>query len=122
MIDTDSFKNLRLLGGFVIVEIEFTPEPLVDALGREAIAQTRIVGREFRLLIRSGLPEDELSVTLYHEILEAASVCIADPPSGVMEVNEGDFERAAYAAHERWGSASAHNLNCLLKFYEFSGQ
>jgi hypothetical protein len=27
MIDINSFKNLRLLGGFVIVEMEFTPEP-----------------------------------------------------------------------------------------------
>jgi hypothetical protein len=27
MIDIKSFKNARLRGGFVIVEIEFTPEP-----------------------------------------------------------------------------------------------
>lgn len=120
MIDISSFKNLRLPGGFVLVEIEFTPEPLVDALGRDAIAQTRIVGREFRLLICSDLPEEELSVTLYHEVLEAASVAIASPPASVMDFNEGDFERAARAAHERWGNASAQNLSRLLQFYEFS--
>ena len=119
MIDINSFKNLRLLSGFVIVEIEFTPEPLVDALGRDAIAQTRIVGREFHLLIRSDLPEEELSVTLYHEVLEAASVGSANPPASVMDFNEGDFEQAARAAHARWGSASAHNLNRLLQFYKF---
>ncbi len=120
MIDINNLKNLRLLGGFVIVEIEFTPEPMVDALGRDAIAQTRIVGREFRLLIRSDLPEEELSITLYHEVLEAASVGSADPPGSVMDFNEGDFERAARAAHERWGNASARNLNRLLQFYGFS--
>jgi hypothetical protein len=37
-----------------------------------------------------------------------------------MDLNEGDFERAARAAHERWGNASASNLNRLLQFYEFS--
>jgi hypothetical protein len=120
MIDISSFKNLRLPGGFVLVEIGFTPEPLVDALGRDAIAQTRIVGREFRLLICSDLPEKEISISLYHEVLEAASVASASPPASVMDFNEGDFERAARAAHERWGSASAQNLSRLLQFYEFS--
>jgi len=43
-------------------------------LGREAIARTRIVGRTFEITIKSDLPEEEQSVTLYHEILEAAAV------------------------------------------------
>jgi len=54
MIDPVSFRNTRLPGGFVIEKIEFTQEPMVDALEREAIEQTRIVGRDFRLLIRAG--------------------------------------------------------------------
>ena len=57
---------------------------------------------------------------LYHEVLEAASVGSADPPACVMDFNESDFERAARAAHERWGNACAGNLNRLLQFYEFS--
>ena len=44
MIDAATFKNTRLRGGFVIVAVEFTDEPMVDALGREAIAKTGIVG------------------------------------------------------------------------------
>ena len=71
--------DLRVLGGFVIKEIKFTAEPLLDALAREATAQTRIVGRELRLLIRAGLIEDELSITLYHEVLEAAAVGSMNP-------------------------------------------
>jgi hypothetical protein len=73
----------------------------VDALGREAAAQTRVTGREFRLRIRPGLSDEELSVTLYHEILEAAAVARWPAPASVMEFNEGDFERAAKAAHGR---------------------
>jgi hypothetical protein len=91
----------------------------VDALGREAIAQTRIVGREFVLLIRAGLSEEELSVTLYHEILEAAAVGSLNPPNDVMEFNEAAFERAAREAHARWGNASPTNLNLLLQIHGF---
>jgi hypothetical protein len=111
-----------LPGGFVIAEIEFTPEPMVDALGREAVAQTRIVGREFRLLIRAGLSQRELSLSLYHEILEAASVASLHPPASVMEFNEGDFERTAHLAQDAWGDATPESLNRLLQSYGFRGE
>jgi hypothetical protein len=94
----------------------------VDALGREAAAQTRVTGREFRLRIRPGLSDEELSVTLYHEILEAAAVASWPAPASVMEFNEGDFERAAKAAHGRWGTASPENLNRMLQFHDFQGE
>jgi hypothetical protein len=119
VIDARGFIGLRLCGGFVIKQIEFTPGPLLDPLEREAVAQTRIVGREFRLFIRSDLSEEELSVTLYHEILEAASVASLNPPTDVMDFNEAAFERAARAAHEPWGNASPANLNRLLHFHGF---
>ncbi|MDQ3625195.1 MAG: hypothetical protein M3463_22405 [Verrucomicrobiota bacterium] len=73
-------NDVRLHGGFVIVDLEFAKEPLVDAMGREAIARTAIQGKSFTLLIRSELNARELSVTLYHEILEAASVGSIHPP------------------------------------------
>jgi hypothetical protein len=119
VIDARQFINLRLRGGFVIKQIEFSREPLLDALEREAVAQTRIVGREFRLLIRSGLSEEELSITLYHDILEAASVASLNPPADVMDFNEAMFERAARAAQVCWGNASSENLNLLLQFHGF---
>jgi hypothetical protein len=122
MIDPASFKNVRLPGGFVIAEVEFTDEPMVDALEREAVAQTRIVGRDFRLLIRAGLSQRELSLSLYHEILEAASVASLNPPASVLEFNEGDFERAAQSAHDTWGDATPENLNRLLHSYGFRGE
>lgn len=119
MIDPTSFKQLRLRGGCVIAGIQFTPEPMVDALGREAIAQTRILGRYFHLLIRTGLSDRELSISLYHEILEAASVASPHPPAGVLDFNEGDFEQAGRAAHDRLGDASAENLNLMLQSHGF---
>jgi len=122
VIDINQFKNLRLHGGFLIKDIELTDAPIVDAIGREAVAQTRVIAREFRLFIRAGLSEEELSITLYHEILEAASVAVANPPDRVIEFNEADFERAAREAHERWGDASPANLNLLLQFHGFRGQ
>jgi len=122
VIDIRQFKNLRLHGGFLIKDIELTEVPIVDAIGREAIAQTSAIVREFRLLIRAGLSEEELSITLYHEILEAASVAVANPPHNVIEFNEADFERAAREAHERWGDASPASLNLLLQFHGFRGE
>ncbi len=119
MINLEQFINLRLSGGFIIREIELTDAPIVDAIGREAIAQTRIIAGNFHLLVRSGLSERELSITLYHEILEAATVAINAPPSSVIDFNEADFERAAHEAHERWGNASPANLNLLLQFHGF---
>lgn len=119
MIDPSLLKNLALRGGFTIVQVEFTAGALIDALGREAIARTQIVGHNFEITIRSGLSAEELSVTLYHEILEAAAVASSQAPSSVRPFNESDFERAAYQAHDRFGPASPENLNRMLQSYGF---
>ena len=119
MIDAATFKDTRLRGGLVIASVEFTDEPMLDALGREAMAKTGIVGMRFDLLIRAGLDERELSVTLYHEILEPAAVASADAPASVMDFNEADFERTAYAMHDELGAASSENLNRMLQLHGF---
>ena len=117
MIDLSALQNLRLRGDFTIVRLELTNEPIADAIGREARARTRIVGRGFDLLIRAGLSQLELSVTLYHEILEAAKAAIENPPAAIRELNEGDFDRAAYQAHEQFGEVSPQNLDRMLQLY-----
>ncbi len=119
MLDASQFIGLRLLGGFVIEDLRFTDEPLVDALGREAAAQTRIVGRRFRLLLRRGLSSREESTSLYHEVLEAAAVASDFPPESVQAFNEGDFERAAKAACDKLGPASPEKLNRMLRQFGF---
>jgi len=122
MIDLTSFASLRLRGGFVIAAVELSQAPLRDALGRDAVAQTRVIGRELHMTLRFGQDDQELSVTLYHEVLEAATVASASPPHCVLEFNESDFERAARAAHARWGPASPENLDHMLQFYDFEGE
>lgn len=119
MSDPYIFTNAPLHDGFTIVQVEITSEPLVDALGREAIARTTILGRELRVTVCSGLDDKEFSVTLYHEVLEAMTVAVTDPPDSVMEFNEGDFERAGYEAFDRFGAASPESLNHMLQFYGF---
>ena len=120
VIDTASFQNLLLRGGFTIVRLELRDEPLVDAIGREAIAKTSIVSKRFEILIRTPLSEEELSITLYHEILEAMTVGSRQPPASVVQFNEGNFEAAARQAHEQLGPASPENLDRMLQTYGFS--
>jgi hypothetical protein len=113
------FTNLELVGGFRITHLEIDDEPLTDAMGRDALARTAIIGKRFELTIRSGLSEREWSVTLYHEILEAAAVASDDPPESVLEFNESHFEAAAYAAHESFGPVTPSSLNQMLQSYGF---
>lgn len=119
MINPILFEHLRLPHGLTIVRLELTSEPLVDALGRQAIARTAIIGREFHITIRSGLTDEELSVTLYHEMLEAMTVASDNPPESVRMFNEGDFERAAYRAHDELGEASPVSIDRMLQSYGF---
>jgi hypothetical protein len=50
-------------------------------------------------------------------VLEAATVAADQPPSKVLDFNEGHFEEAAQLAHQRWGIASPVTLNqCLAEF------
>jgi hypothetical protein len=122
MIRQSAFENALLQGGFTIVHVELSTERLVDAMEREAIARTQIIGRKLIVTIQPGLSDKEWSVTLYHEILEAITVACDDPPESVMEFNEGDFERAGYEAHDRFGPVTPENLNRMLQSYGFREQ
>jgi hypothetical protein len=119
MIDLSECQNLRLRGDFTIVRLEITNESITDAIGREAVARTRIISRNFDILIRAGLSDRELSVTLYHEILEAITVASENPPAAVCEFNESDFDRAGYQAHEQLDEVSPQNLDRMLQLYGF---
>jgi hypothetical protein len=94
---------------------------LTDALGREAVAQTVISGKEFHMTIRHGLDDRELSITLYHEVLEAATVAALEPPESVVDFNEGDFECVAHEMHTTLGTATAATLSGMLQSLGFRG-
>jgi hypothetical protein len=46
-------------------------------------------------------------------------VASSAPPASVTEFNEGDFERAAYAAYEQYGPATPKSVERMLQFYGF---
>lgn len=74
-----AFVGRPILGGFTISRLEVTDDSLVDAIGREALAKTSTIGRRLEIVIRTPLSEEELSITLYHEILEAITVASEHP-------------------------------------------
>jgi len=119
VLDLAPFQNLPLQGGFLLAEVRLTAQPLLDPIERAATAQTIVRGNRFRLFVRADLDEREMSVALYHEVLEAATVAAEHPPSAVIELNEGDFEQAARSAHQRFGVASPRTLNRLLAEFGF---
>ena len=119
VLDLSSFNHLRLLGGFSVIEVRHTSQSLFDPLGRPAAAQTLIRGKGFHIVLREGMDESELSISLYHEVLEAATVAAENPPESVLEFNEGDFEEAARSAHTRYGIASPTTLNEMLESFGF---
>lgn len=119
MLDLRPFQNLELRGGFVIAQVQLTAEPLMDPLERTASAQTIIRAQRFHIFLRADMDERELSISLYHEVLEAATVAADQPPNTVIEFNEGDFERSAQSAHSRLGTASAETLNRMLEEFGF---
>ncbi len=75
MFDIHLFEEIRLRGGYFLVSIECVQEPMVDAIGRTSLSKIHIIGRELRLIIYSRQTDHELSVTRYHEILEAMTRC-----------------------------------------------
>jgi hypothetical protein len=117
-----ALTGARLVAGYTIVEVQLTDEPLKDALDRDATALTRITGRDFLISIRRGLTERELSISLHHEVLEAATVASFEPPESVIDFNEGDFERAAQQMHNQFGIASVPKLNAMLQSFGFRGE
>jgi hypothetical protein len=119
VLDLRPFQNLQLHSGFTLAEVRLTARPLVDPLRRQATAQTIIRGTRFHILLRANLDEGELSVFLYHEVLEAATLAEDYPPEAVVGFNEGGFERAAQAAHASWGLVSPVTLNQMLVEFGF---
>lgn len=119
VLDLGPFEQVRLRGGFTLAEVRLTAKPLLDPLDRAATAQTVIRGKRFHIFPRADLDERELSVSLYHEVLEAATVATDRPPDTVIEFNEGDFEQAAQAAHVRLGIATPETLNRMLAEFGF---
>jgi hypothetical protein len=120
MLDASCFANTRLVGGYIIVSLSLISEPLIDPIGRTALARTQIVGRQFYMTMVAEMDDRECSISLYHEVLEAMTVACPRTPASVMEMNEADFERAAHDAHQHFGLATPDSLNRMLQSFGFT--
>jgi hypothetical protein len=119
-LDLSDFDFLPLKGGFLLEKISVTDAPIIDALDRPAAARSTILGSTIRIEISSlYLEATELSISLYHEVLEAAAVASLNPPPLVWEMNEADFESAARLIHDEFGPASQSTLNQMLERFGF---
>ena len=120
LMNLEEFRHLPLRGGFLLRRVAFTAEPMVDALERPALARTTIIGSNIEIE-HCGINPDagEISVSLYHEVLEGAAVAALHPPASVCELNEAGFEAAARECHHRLGTASPAALNQMLAEFGF---
>jgi hypothetical protein len=117
-MDLTSFNEINLPGGFHLRAVQISSVEMIDPLGRPALAKSVIEGENISILIIS-LPDNETSISIYHEILEALTVAYDSPPESVMMMNEADFEVAAYEAHKKFGFATPSSVLLFLRGYGF---
>jgi subtilisin-like proprotein convertase family protein len=67
-----------------------------------------------------SLSDTEVSISIYHEILEAVTVAHDSPPESLSILNEAGFEQAAQDAHQKYGFATPSSVIEFLKNYEFN--
>jgi hypothetical protein len=115
----DAFRGLPLPGGFVLTGIALVEGRMLDPIGRPALARTTIQGRELSIALDAAQSADELSISIYHELLEGLTVAFPQPPLSVLELTEAGFERAAHEAHARFGVATPASVLAFLASFGF---
>lgn len=119
MVDFEAFSALRLRGGVILVRVALARAQMVDAIGRPALARTVIVGPRLYIQLSETMSDEEISVSLYHEVLEGAMMAAERAPSPIEDFNEADFEAAAWRMHHRFGPATPETLNRMLEKFGF---
>jgi len=117
-MNLSAFEGLELPGQFFLQGIHLTSADLVDPIGRPALAKSVIQGTTIAIFLTPQSKEEE-SISIYHEVLEALTVAFDSPPESVLEMNEADFEHAAWAAHQNFGFASPENVINFITAYGF---
>jgi hypothetical protein len=97
-----TFRDLALPGGFILSGIALVPGPMIDPIGRSALARTVIEGRRIAI------------------VLEGLIVAVAAPPAAVVDFCEGDFEREAKLALQRFGVATPESVIAFLNAFDFA--
>ena len=119
-MDLDQFSNLQLPEGFRLLGVEFVDLPMLDAIGRPALARAVIENGTIAIYLAREQTPTERSVSIYHEVLEAMTVAVISPPPAVSDLNEAGFERAAMDAHRRYGLANAASVLIFLRDFGFT--
>jgi hypothetical protein len=90
-LNLEAVDYLPLRGGFLLPEITMQTEPMFDAMGRPALAKTSIVGTNLKIeLAAANRDLDQMSISIYHEVLEGAAVAASQPPLSVCSLNEAE--------------------------------
>ncbi len=91
-----------------------------DAVGRPDLARALIEGRTISIEIATAQALEELSVSIYHELLEAMTVGVQSPPRAVWDLNEAGFEQVAQGAHRLHGLANSRSVIIFLSEFGFT--
>ena len=118
-VDLNSFRDLLLPQGFRLLRIELVADPMLDAIGRPALAKATIENRTIAIQLAAGQTSEEMSVSIYHEVLEAMTIGVPFPPSAVRDFTEAAFEQAAKRAHRQHGLASKASVITFLYEHGF---
>jgi hypothetical protein len=113
-LDLSSFQELTLPQGLILASIKTVPGPLIDPIGRSALAKTTIESGRLWVVFDETQDPEEQSVSIYHELLEGVVVAASFVPAAASELCEVDFERAARDAHARLGVAGPENVLLFL--------
>lgn len=119
-MDFEQFSDLQLPQGFLLLGVEVAEAPMLDAIGRPALARAVIENGTISIYLTADQTPDEMSVSIYHEVLEAMTVGVFSPPAEVCDLNEAGFEQAAKDAHRRHGLANAASVLIFLREFGFT--
>ena len=119
-MDFEQFSDLLLPQGICLLGVEVAEAPMLDAIGRPALARAVIENGTIAIYLAADQAPAEMSVSTYHERLEAMTVGVASPPLAVCDLNEAGFERAAQDAHLRYGLANAASVLIFLHEFGFT--
>lgn len=119
-MDLEQFNDLQLPQGFRLLGVETAEAPMLDAIGRPALARAVIENSTVSIYVAADQSPAEISVSIYHELLEAMTVGVPSPPIDVCDLNEAGFEQAAKDAHRRHGLANSSSVLIFLREFGFT--
>ena len=89
--------------------------PFAPLLWSGLLAGLIATGVDMKIEIAPGLSPEEQSITIYHEVIEVASLQAKQPPPTVLDLSEQEIDLLAKMAHEQYGLATVETLNHLLR-------